>query len=249
MNKNIKYRSQQLLDIYTNNRQTWAEFYPSEQWVFEKISGDNKNLGNVLDVGCACGGLGVALTEKFKLNSYTGVDINDAAILWARNERKLDIPAKFIAQDIIELESDEQYDTVVSLSCADWNVETRRIIDACWKRVKPGGYFVISLRLSEGEGVNDIEKSYQLLGPAPGENEPEIANYVVFGFKEAVNMIKGLFSSDLAGAYGYWGKPSDTAYTPFEKIVFSVFYIRKSEDPDNGREMITEWDLPPEILV
>ena len=30
----------------------------------------------VLDLGCACGGLGLALKEKFQIKDYTGIEIN-----------------------------------------------------------------------------------------------------------------------------------------------------------------------------
>jgi len=250
MNRNIKYKSKELLEIYKHDRQKWDEFYPSERWVFEKIGGNNRVLGDVLDVGCACGGLGVALTQEFMLNSYTGVDINEDAVIWARKERKLPVSATFIARDIIEMQPCEQYDTVVSLSCADWNVETGRIIDACWKRVRSGGYFVLSLRLSPGKGINNIKTSYQRISMPGSEKGSEVANYAVFAFKEAMEMIGRLSPlPDSAGAYGYWGRPSPSAFTPFERLVFAVFYIKKgSDDPDSAKEMKTEFDLPLDIF-
>ena len=74
MNKNIKYSSKELVEFYSCSRQRWDEFYPSERWVFDKVAGKNKKLGDILDVGCACGGLGIALSNRFMLTSYKGVD-------------------------------------------------------------------------------------------------------------------------------------------------------------------------------
>lgn len=248
MNNNIKYTSKELLEFYSCNRDTWDEFYPSEKWVFDKIAGIDKKIGNVLDVGCACGGLGAALKERFVLNSYTGVDINKKSIEWAKDNRNLgDVPASFMAGDVLELNLRSQYDLVVSLSCADWNIETEKIIGASWEKVREGGHFVISLRLTDGKGVNNILKSYQYINLSGKEKSPEIANYVVFNFKDIIDMFKRLIPVPVSiGAYGYWGKPSSTAVTMFDRLVFAVFYIKKSSGVFNA-EIKTEFNLPKEI--
>ena len=64
MTKNIEYKSREIQDYYSCNRSTWEEFYPSERWVFTKLAGSEGFLGDVLDVGCACGGLGAALSQQ-----------------------------------------------------------------------------------------------------------------------------------------------------------------------------------------
>lgn len=249
MSLNIKYRSKEISEFYSCNRQSWEQFYPSERWVFEKIAGRSKQLGDLLDVGCACGGLATALMEKFVLASYTGVDINKGAIEWAIKERKLGIPATFIDGDIVKLSMNRDYDVVVSLSCADWNIETDSIINICWLKVKPGGHFIISLRLTPEKGVNDIKRSYQHINFSGNEKKPEIANYVVFNFKEALHAFKQLDPSpELIGAYGYWGKPSQTAVTPFDKLIFAVFYIRKPVQAV-GQGTRVEFNVPIDIFL
>jgi SAM-dependent methyltransferase len=246
-NKNIKYNSKKLLEFFSFNRQKWDEFYPSERWVFDKIGGKDKKLGDVLDVGCACGGLGAALDERFILASYTGVDVHRGAIDWARRHQKLSIPSYFITGDILEVDLNNRYDIVVSLSCADWNIEAEKIINTCWEKVDKDGYFVISLRLTALEGINNIKESYQYINPSGKEKDPEIANYVVFNFKEIVSIIKGFSPSpELIGAYGYWGKPATTAVTPFDKLVFAVFYIKKPALVSNTK-ISTEFNLPEEM--
>lgn len=249
-NKNIEYKSKELLKFYCCNRQRWEEFYPSEKWVFGKVAGKERTLKDVLDVGCACGGLGTALNERFILNSYTGVDINKDSIDWARKEWRLPIPVTFIVGDIVDLGMSANYDVVVSLSCADWNIETSKIIDACWKRVRPGGYFIISLRLTPKKGVNDIEKSYQYINFSGDDKEPEIANYVIFNFRESLMMMKELNPlPESIGAYGYWGSPSSTAVTPFDRLVFAVFYIKKGLEENSNQAIKAEFNLPMDILL
>ena len=245
---NIVYTSKQIADFYGNNRRKWDDFYPSERWVFERIAGEKEGLGDVLDVGCACGGLGLALQDRVPLRSYSGIDINADAIAEARNKSKLLVPSLFIAGDILQADIQGEYDTVVSLSCADWNIETAAIIKACWDRVKTGGYFVISLRLTTGQGVNDIQRSYQQINFSGKDQTPEIANYVVFNFKEALGIMHALTPAPaLIGAYGYLGSPSSTAVTPFDAIVFAVFYVKKSAN--NSAHICAELNFPLELFV
>lgn len=246
--KNIQYNTKEIVRFFSSNRQKWEEFYPSEKWVMERIVSQTNTLGDILDVGCACGGLGAALSSKFKLDSYTGIDINRDAIDWASMNQKLAVPAAFIASDILSQELNKRYDVVFSLSCADWNIETEGIINRCWDMVKPGGYFVISLRITERESVNDIKKSYQYIDFSGSEAEPEIANYVVFNFKDALAMFKALIPIPLLiGSYGYWGRPSPTAVTPYSRLLFAVFYIKKGQT-DSNKGIYCEFNLPIDII-
>lgn len=246
--KNIEYKSREIPLYYSCNRSRWEEFYPSERWIFSKLASEPRFLGDVLDVGCACGGLGAALCEQFQLSSYTGVDIHKEAIAWARQERRLPVPATFLAGDILELNLEDTFDLVVSLSCADWNIEVQKIMEACWARVTAGGHFVISLRLTTGPGVNDIETSYQYINFSGQERNAEVANYVVFNFPAVLRLMEKLQPvPTLIGAYGYWGKPAATAVTPFTRLVFAVFYLRKGTGPENVG-IAGEFTLPLEIF-
>ncbi|MGE0268318.1 MAG: class I SAM-dependent methyltransferase [Candidatus Omnitrophota bacterium] len=248
MSQNITYTSDEILKFYSANRQAWADFYPSEQWVFEHIAGEKGHLGGVFDVGCAGGGLGAALCERFNLESYTGIDIHQGIIDWAKEHRALKVDSDFIAGDISTLNLDRQFDLVVSLGCADWNIETDKIIGECWDKVKPGGYFVVSLRLTTARTVNDITKSFQYINFSGNDREPEKANYVVTNYREAIVLFSSLNPlPEIIGAYGYWGNPSSTAQTPFERILFSVFYIRKGAE--DKRDCRTELFLPADVYT
>ena len=243
MSENITYTSKQICEFYADNRIKLCDFYDSERWVFERIAKETKTMGSVLDVGCACGGLGLALSEKYKLHSYTGIDINRDAISWANANVKIPIQTEFIAGDIVRLELDRQFDTVFSLSCADWNIETTAIINSCWNRVKQGGYFVISLRLTTEDGINDISKSYQYINFSGNDKRPEVANYVVFNFYDALSMFRSITPlPELIGAYCYRGRPSITAVTPYKRLLFTVFYIKKGFE-------ITNYDTKSELFL
>lgn len=219
---NVAYKSAGLARYFAGFRDKWADFYPSERWVIERVAAA-KGLGRVLDVGCASGGLGRALASRKLLRSYAGVDINPQVIEAASAAKTRG--ARFVCGDILAPGTfrGESFDTVFNLSCADWNVETARIIGASWRKVAPGGTFVISLRLTGGKGINDARKSYQI---AAGER----ANYAVFNAGTAVALLAGLPGAGRVLGYGYWGKPSKTARTPFKKLVFAVFAVTKGKE-------------------
>lgn len=251
MNRNIKYRSMQISQFYSCNRNKWMDFYSSERWVFEKIADERKGLGDILDIGCACGGLSKALSEKFSFASYTGIDINEAAINLAQQQVKVGKPITFIPGDILELDVNRQYDLVVSLSCADWNIEIDKMIEKCWTIVKTGGYFIISMKITNEKGINDIQKSYQYINFSGVEKKPEIAIYTVFNFKDTLIRFSGLSPRPkLIGAYGYWKEPSPMAITPFKKVVFAVFYIKKALEGLNYNASSTDtvFNLPMDIF-
>jgi SAM-dependent methyltransferase len=249
VNRNIVFKSSEIQAYYSCNRSSWEEIYPSEKWVFTKLAGEQKFLGDVLDVGCACGGLGVALSEQFHLRSYTGVDIHQEAIAWAKRERTLPVPTTFMAGDILELNLERTFDLVTSLGCADWNVESSKIIEACWQRVNVAGHLVVSLRLTSGPGVNDINRSYQAINFSGRETDPELAIYVVFNFSEILRLMQSLKPKPaLIGAYGYWGKPSPMAVTPFERLIFAVFYLKKGAGEAEPHTQ-AEFNLPLELFV
>jgi SAM-dependent methyltransferase len=248
---NIAYRGDQLAEYFAAARAQWHHLYPSERWIFERLAGAEQRLGRVLDVGCAAGGLASALLERFSVASYVGVDINRPVVELARRRlRGLPLPAVVWHGDILHMGAldGQPYDLVVSLSCADWNVETAAIIDACWSRVRPGGRLVISVRLTPGRGVNDYARSYQLIAADEARLDGcERANYVVFNGREFLRLVKGLGPApDQVLGYGYWGRPSSTAVTPYERLVFAVFALRKAEAP--GTEAACELHLPLSLL-
>jgi SAM-dependent methyltransferase len=226
--RNISYRSSGLAKYFAGYRDKWTDFYPSERWVIERVAVESKGLGRVLDVGCASGGLGRALAGRKLLKSYAGIDINPQVIEAASADSSLR-GSRFERGDILKAKTfrGESFDTVFNLSCADWNVETAHIIGASWRKVAPGGRLIISLRLTPGRGVNDIRRSYQ-----PITGGEDIANYAVFNVREALRLFADLPGAGRLLGYGYWGKPSRTAVTPYRALVFAVFALRKGkEDP------------------
>lgn len=248
MPKNITYQTDCIAAYYALNRRRWADFYPSERSVFERVAADRSPIGRVLDVGCAAGGLGEALTEHFgSVSSYTGMDINRQAIDAAQATANLAIPAEFVVGDICDSSelAGRTFDLVTALSVADWNVDAHGILAACWNHVAPDGHLVVSLRLTTAAGIRDVARSFQYIWfePTPIPADAERAPYNVFNVDEAVAWLSSQAPPpQKVLIHGYWGIPSRTACTPYDRLIFSVVALRKARGP--LVETAIETDLP-----
>jgi SAM-dependent methyltransferase len=256
--KNIKYETNRIAEFYASHRNGWADFYDSEKWIFEKVAGPTRNIGRVLDVGCAVGGLGRALAECFSVTEYVGVDINAQAITAAKT-RESSCPAgpcRFVCGDILEMNTlpVEAFDNVFSLGCADWNVLTKDIIEACWRYVKKEGHFILTLRLTKEASLFDISKSFQYIcfgdGVADCMDGVEKAPYVVLNIHEALCMLSELEPRPTRiMAYGYWGNPSPTARTLYDRLCFAALAVKKGSHGKGHEEIEGEFHLPVDLLI
>jgi SAM-dependent methyltransferase len=245
MSKNIFYRTSAIADYYASYRIKWDEFYKSEKKVIAdlQLSGEER----ILDIGCGCGGLGLALKEKFGIESYTGIEINEIA---ARKARELNPLATIFIGDFLEF-SDSlismcNYDVVFSLSCLDWNIEFEKMLLAAWEHVAPGGSLIATFRIVAGQGINDINASYQYInyeGGLSGETAP----YIVLNAKDLLTKLGSLSPSSIH-AYGYFGTPSASSVTPFETICFTAVSAKKRLLDDSGSTKL-HLNLPSEILL
>ena len=218
--------------------------------MFERVGAMRGSFGRVLDVGCALGGLAFALSERFRVDEYVGVDINRLAIERAKaNVGSLSLPTEFIAADICECPrlAGQQFNLVTALSVVDWNADATGILAACWDLVAPGGHLVVSLRLSPGSTICDVEKCYQVIWGGIGEPpaDAERAQYTILNTADAIQMLLACAPTPAnLLAYGYWGKPSETARTPYHRIVFTVFALQKPMMFETVDEPTIEAHLP-----
>jgi SAM-dependent methyltransferase len=225
VSRNIAYQTDELVRYFSRNRITWSQFYESERLILDELSLDEHKA--VLDIGCGCGGLGLALRERYGVRRYTGVDINP---LVAAAAGTMNRDAEIFCGDILQLHSSalhaRQFDVVFSLSCVDWNVEFSDMLAAAWSHVQPGGHLVATFRLTDGPGCIDMAQSFQYIN-FDGVREGERAAYVVLNAKQLMQKLRHFDSSEISG-YGYWGAPSATAVTPYERLCFGAFAIRKA---------------------
>lgn len=223
---NFTYQTDELVRFYSSNRVRWDQFYPSERVIFDEVA---KRFGpprTVLDAGCAVGGLGLALQERFgSLEVYTGVDSNRQVIALA--ERQARPWQQFVCADVATASlPKEAVQWVVSLGCADWSMEPVSTIHHLWGKVAPDGFLIVSLRLTNVAGMCDPATSYQRISFFDDSKSAETAPYVVFNVTEAIGLL-GSLGPDLILGYGYWGPPSRTAVTPYERLVFTVFALHR----------------------
>lgn len=225
--KNIYYKTNEIKDFFSRERVSWDQFYYSERKMIDLYFRNVKKMPNILDIGCGCGGLGLALDSKYKVNSYTGIEINEEAADYAIENNK---NQNIIHGDFLDLFQKNQikynYDLVFSLSCFDWQLNFYPMLSNSWQIVNEGGSLIISLRLTEKLSVNDISKSYQYINYA-GEEKGEVAPYVVLNANEIISTFIDLGIKDIKG-YGFYGNPSKTAVTPFEQVCFTVFLLSKT---------------------
>ena len=241
--KNIAYQTDAIARYFATNRVSWAQFYPSERALISRLALDGGQ--RVLDVGCGCGGLGLALRERFGVRDYTGVEINAQAAYAAR---QLNPDARVIDGDILDASQrelqQEYFDVVFSLSCVDWNVRFADMLDAAWAHVRRGGHLVATFRLTLEEGCSDPERSYQFIN-FEGVKSGERAAYVVLNAAQL-----GRYLAEVAPARvladGYWGTPSATAVTPYERLCFVAIAIRKRDEDDTAATAYL-LDLPAEV--
>ena len=243
--KNITYKTDELAKIFTHNRITWSQFYDSERAIIEKLN-LNKDT-SILDIGCGCGGLGLALKERFGVENYTGVDINQIA---AEQAKLMNQYANILCGDVLDLNKNilknKQFDVVFSLSCVDWNVCFSDMLKAAWDSVLPGGYFIGTFRLTTDQSSTDIETSYQYIN-SDEKKEGELAAYVVLNAQELIEQFK-VFNPSEIQSVGYWGTPSAIAVTPYKTLCFSAFSLKKRLVEEQGSTKFS-LDLPEEIKL
>jgi hypothetical protein len=119
------------------------------------------------------------------------------------------------------------------------------MLSAAWEHVKPGGNLIATFRLTTDVGIDDMKQSYQYIN-FDGKMEGECASYVVLNGAELIHKIIGLNPAAIV-ADGYYGQPSASAVTPYDKLCFCAFSIKKRND-DNVPVKIS-LNLPEDICA
>ncbi|MBX7136633.1 MAG: class I SAM-dependent methyltransferase [Oligoflexia bacterium] len=223
---NLAYRSENLSSFFSRHRTVWNEFYPSERHVLERLAPSAQS--KVLDMGCACGGLGAALKERFSISSYCGVDINPQCI---ESAAQLCPWGQFSCGDFLQVHRalDRDYDLACSLSCADWNIQTEKLLAALAEHVRPSGHLVISCRLSNAVGAEGVLEARQSLSYAESGGVPtsEWAPYKVFAPTHMLDLLSALPGASNIYAYGYWGDvPSSVSGLGLKQVFYCVLSIQ-----------------------
>ena len=102
------------------------------------------------------------------------------------------------------------------------------MFDKCWAKVKPGGFFILSLRLTNKKSLTNISESFQYAN-YDNKKEGEIAPYIVFNANEIFQKFDLLDPISME-VNGYFGKSNYTAICPYNEICFSVIALQKKGD-------------------
>lgn len=155
----LNYKSKDAAIYFSQNRNNIDDFYKSEKFVLKgliKSISNLKEVHGILDIGCAAGGLGKALKDKLngKLK-YIGIDINPLSIEFGKKINKdLHLIQGDFREEIFKL-STEKINTVISLSCIDWNNDFNKSIKLIKNYCKQNkSDFIITFRTAK-KGVNN----------------------------------------------------------------------------------------------
>jgi hypothetical protein len=107
------------------------------------------------------------------------------------------------------------------------------------------GQLIITLRITDVE-MTKSDRSYQYLN-YDGKKIGEIAPYVVYNITDIMTELIKLNPLEIY-AYGYWGSPSVTAITPFERLCFGCFAIKKRRHDEIESPTKLNLNLPKEII-
>jgi hypothetical protein len=227
--------------MFKIQRIKWAQYYDSERTVISTLALNSEST--VLDIGNDPGGLGVALRERFGVKSYTAIVSNDVSI---SEVKAINPDASLIVSKSVDGPSatNGTYDLVAALQVDDAPDFLEKTIPAAFQRLKPGGSLVFGIRLTEKPTIQDKRISYQPVLRGRGAIEREA--YVVRNTHEVLEALRRLGAAHVYG-YGYSGKPSSTADTPFKMVCFAVFAAARAVG-EEGAETRFELQLPRQLL-
>jgi len=247
----LNYKSKEAAEYFSRNRNNIRDFYDSEQFVIKslirKILSDD-NIHTILDLGCASGGLGRALKDLLNEKlEYIGIDINPLSINIGRDLHK---DLQLIEGDFskkIELLNTKKIDTVISLSCIDWNDDFEKsletILEFCRNKKSD---FIFTFRTAN-IGINNIKDSYQFIN-YHNEKKGEIATYVVLSYDQIKSIIKK-FNPKETLISAYKGLPSKVAITPYSELIFGCIWLKNCFKNNNSVDGIIKGKFPSALFL
>ena len=245
--KNVHYSTDHLPEFYSSHRIGWEALYPSEKVILEKLPLNAES--RVIDLGSACGGLGVALRERFGITAYTGIDISADCIAAA--------PAicphgDFHAGDFLDLHETlpADFDLACSLGAADWNVQTEALLAALAEHVKPGGHLLFTCRTTNQLPTDGMVEARQaIVFAAESSGDVEYAPYKVYALPRVLQMVTAACPARRVLGYGYWGDvPSAVEGLPWSRVFYLVLAVEKAAADFTGAARV-ELDVALDMIV
>ena len=228
-------------NIFQFKRIRWNQLYESERNVITKLEINEDDV--VLDIGHEPGALSLILREKYNINNCLAITDNYQSM----QEAYIVNPDTKIINSNIEdylekYQNYKKYDLIYGLHKNDQKNYFKDIVNKAFRLLKPGGYFIGTCRLTDGETVNDEKTSYQEL---PHLNN-SVVPYVVNNASQVMETLRNTGANEII-VYGFSGRPSSTATTPLKIVTFGVFAIRKRKFI--GEDYIEDIELPESMLM
>ena len=247
----LNYKSKEAAEYFSKNRTSLDSFYESEKFVLNKFIENIKyhdKVHNILDIGCAAGGLGKSLKDELSNKiDYIGIDINPESIKLGRKLFKdLNLREGDFSKDLKFLSSKE-INTIISFSCIDWNENFEESIEIILNFCKnKKSDFIFTFRASD-IGINNIVDSYQFVNYR-NIKKGEIANYVVLSYRNFQRIIKMFYPKEILIS-AYKGKPSFVAETPYEELTFGCIWLKNCFSHNNSEDIYIKGEFPINLLM
>jgi len=213
-----KWSNKRIQKFFVNNRKTLNDLYFGEKTLLEKYL---KNQASVLDIGCGMGGFRNILIKLKKNIKYSGLDFNENMILKAKK--------KYSSSSFYHYEGNKyedffsnKFDYVLIFGILHLNNNWKEILKNAKKIAKKGIFF--DIRSTEQKTVQSIKKSFFQLGY--NKNIDVIPYNIINSFKFKKFLLRNFKEFDI-NEVSYVGKPSKFAHTPFKKVNFENYFLKR----------------------
>lgn len=213
-----------ILNFFDHQRTTTADIYPSE-WFFIK---DKLVEGlQVLDIGCAKGGMAAVISEHLQRFSYTGVDINQRMVAAAKQRFPQHAFHQVNEFDYSPLNG-QQFDLVLCLGILHLHEMWRHTIATAWAHTKKA--LILDLRETHLTSIENKKISYFRMNFSESSTASATYQlpYNIINTAEALAIIQHICAdAQRISHYGYTHAVSQLAVCPLKNVMANVYCIER----------------------
>lgn len=238
LNQSDPFNTNYFSEYYKNYRDKKDDLFESEiHFIYKFI----ENANNVLDVGCATGGMYKILSNLKKDIKYEGIDISKNLIKIASEEYP---NINFQLGDGSSLEyEDNSYDGIISFGTTVHDQNWEKLLKECYRVTKNS--FIFDVRLTRKKTLSKINDCYVFDGT--GMKYP----YVILNIWDFLKFLKNLDNNPKIYLFGYSGKANKDVKIPkgYENIFMCGVLLEKNFNSTKKHDKNIHIDIPIELLV
>lgn len=241
------WNTDSMLEKYSRIK-SWDERFVSELYFLNKIV---KLRMDILDIGCAAGGLYHGLKEKFGDINYVGIDVAANMIEKAKSLVSKEDKAEFItaqAPFTDDILGGRKFDVAIATGVFQHEPKSEELLDFMINNVKEGGYILFDLKLFHSyPTLKDINRAY--CHPLP-----DTIYYIVFNMKDLLDLIASRQDKldEKVEMYGYFSGMHSAVHLPSdvkEQVCSAHILLRRSDQKnDNNKKLKLDLHLPDEFM-